>query len=68
LLLRKSELAVDSNLKDTRDAFDQLDLGAVLFLESCPRTEGSGQVVSRHAVFDPDLHRVSLLSKTTMAV
>jgi hypothetical protein len=57
LLFRKGELAVDGDLEHTARPFDELDLGTVLFFESRPRTEGSGQVVSRHAVFDPDLHR-----------
>lgn len=56
LLFRKGELAIDGDLEHTGNALNQLDLGPVFFLEPCPRTEGSGEVVSRHAVFDPDLH------------
>ncbi len=57
LLFGEGELAVDGDLEHTARALNELDLGAVLFFELRPRTEGPGKVVSRNAVFDPDLHR-----------
>jgi hypothetical protein len=67
LFFGKSELTVNRDLKHTADAFDEFDFGAVLLFKPCPRTEGSGKVVSRNAVFDPDLHRCSLSQETTAA-
>jgi hypothetical protein len=66
LLFGKGELAVDGDLKNTADTFNELDFGTVLLFKSRPRTEGSRKVVSRNAVFDPDLHRRSLSQKTTI--
>jgi hypothetical protein len=66
LLFGKGELAVDGDLKNTADTFDEFDFGAVFLFKSRPRTEGSRKVVSRNAVFDPDLHRRSLSQKTTV--
>ena len=59
LLFRKRQAPVDGDLEHPGDPFDQLDLGAVFFYQSRPRTEGPRLVVSRHAVFDPDLHRAA---------
>jgi len=42
LLFGKGELAVDGDFEHTARPFNELDLGAVLFFESRPRTEGSG--------------------------
>jgi hypothetical protein len=40
-LFGKGELAIDSDLEHTGNALNEFDLGTVLFLEPCPRTEGS---------------------------
>jgi hypothetical protein len=58
-LFRKRQPAIDGDFEDAAGAFDELDLGAELFDQPCPRTEGSRFIVSRHAIFDPDLHRSS---------
>jgi hypothetical protein len=52
----EGELAVDGDLEHTAGAFDELNLGTILFFQLCLRTEGSRKIVSRNAVFDPDLH------------
>ena len=57
LFLGELELSVDGDLEDTGDPFDQLDLLRTAFQKPRPRTEGPGFIVSRHAIFDSDLHR-----------
>jgi hypothetical protein len=57
LFFRKGELAVDGDFEHPAHTFNELNLGTVLFFQSCLRTEGSRKIVSRNAVFDPDLHR-----------
>ena len=56
LFLGEFELSVDGDFEDTRDPFDELDLFRAPFHKSCPRTEGPWFIVSRHAIFDSDLH------------
>jgi hypothetical protein len=49
-------LAVDCYLENAGYAFDEFDFFGTAFHQSGLRTEGSRFIVSRHAVFDPDLH------------
>jgi hypothetical protein len=56
LFLRKDELSVDGDFEHARHAFDELDFFCTALHESGLRTEGPRFIVSRHAVFDPDLH------------
>jgi hypothetical protein len=67
LFLGESEPAIDSNLENTGDTFDELDLLRTSFHEPCPRTEGSRFIVSGHAVFDSDLHCCHLAKPTYTA-
>lgn len=65
LFFRKGELTVNGDLEHPAHTFYELDFSTVLLFKPCPRTEGSGKVVSRNAVFDPDLHSRSLSQQTT---
>ena len=57
LFFGEGEPAVDGDLEHTARTLNELDFSTVLFFEPRPRTEGSWEVVSRNAVFDPNLHR-----------
>ena len=56
LFLGESEPAIDGDLENTGNPFDELDFLRTSFNKPCPRTEGSWFIVSGHAVFDFDLH------------
>jgi hypothetical protein len=56
LLLGEFELSVDGDLENTSDSFDELHLLRTAFHKPRPRTEGPWFIVSRHAIFDSDLH------------
>jgi hypothetical protein len=60
LFLGEFELSVDGDLENTGDSFDELNLLRTALDKPCPRTEGSWFIVSRHAIFDSDLHRCHL--------
>ena len=56
LLFGEFELSVDGDFENPSDSFDELHLLRTAFDEPRPRTEGPWFIVSRHAVFDSDLH------------
>ena len=57
--LGKQCLAVGDDLERCAGARDHFDLGAIAFYQQVPRTERTRLVVSRNAVFDPDLRPFS---------
>jgi len=56
LFLRESEPAIDGDLENTGNPFNELDLLGTSFHKPCPRTEGPWFIVSGHAIFNSDLH------------
>ena len=56
LLFGEFELSVDGDFENPRDSFDEPHLLRTAFDEPRPRTEGPWFIVSRHAIFDSDLH------------
>jgi len=56
LLFGEFELSVDGDFENPSDSFDELHLLRTAFDEPRPRTEGPWFIVSRHAIFDSDLH------------
>jgi hypothetical protein len=65
LFLGESEPTVYGDLEYTGDPFDELDLLRAAFHEPGLRTEGPRFIVSRHAVFYPDLHCTDLIRSQT---
>ena len=65
--LGKERLAVGDNLERRAGARDHLDLGAIAFYQQVPRTERTRLVVSRNAVFDPNLRYCRHFPKTPFA-
>lgn len=56
MLFGEGEASVDGDFENTGDSLDKLNLLGAPLQQPRPRTEGSGFIVSGHAVFDSDLH------------
>jgi hypothetical protein len=56
LFLREFQATVDGNLEHAAHPGDELDLGTILFLQQCSRTESARLIVSRLAPIDLHFH------------
>lgn len=66
LVFAVDQLAVDLHVEDTALAFDQFAIKPKTLLDVCRQTDGCRLIVSLHAVFDRNVHRV--FSKSDLRV
>ena len=62
LFLAENQVSVDTNLEDSATTLDQASGYSVFLIDFSRQTGGLRRVVSLHAVFDADLHDLSLHS------